>query len=157
MFTLILEFSRLRTPIKDSAHNTLEQKIENSALFSFIQSVTNTWLQPESDSRWWPSKELHPSTSKHWSDQMPKCEHFALLHQMVGSLGFSILPKDTLRCRTGELNQQPSDNKALALTLSHSRSFFLSFFLPPIHPPTHPPTPPFRSGGCSWWMMDRGG
>ena len=36
------------------------------------------------------------------------------------SLGFSILPKDTLTCTPGELNQWPSDNKTLALPLSHS-------------------------------------
>ena len=29
------------------------------------------------------------------------------------SLGFSILPKDTLTCRPGKPNQQPSDNKTL--------------------------------------------
>ena len=33
------------------------------------------------------------------------------------SLGFSILPKDTLTCQPGESNQQPSDNKMLALFL----------------------------------------
>ena len=37
------------------------------------------------------------------------------------SLGFSILPKDTSTCRTGESNQQPHKNKTLALPLSHSR------------------------------------
>ena len=31
------------------------------------------------------------------------------------SLGFSILPKDTLTCRPGESNQQPSDNNTLVL------------------------------------------
>ena len=36
------------------------------------------------------------------------------------SLGFSILPKDTLTCSSGELNQQPSNNKTLYL-MSHSR------------------------------------
>ena len=37
------------------------------------------------------------------------------------SSGFSILPKDTLTCRPGELKQKPSDNKTLAVPLSHSR------------------------------------
>ena len=36
------------------------------------------------------------------------------------SLGFSILPKDTLTRRPGEYNQRSSDNKMLALPLSHS-------------------------------------
>ena len=31
------------------------------------------------------------------------------------NLGFRILPKDTLICIPGELNQQPSDHKMLAL------------------------------------------
>ena len=35
--------------------------------------------------------------------------------------GFSILPKNTSTCRPGESNQLPSDNKMLALPLSHSR------------------------------------
>ena len=39
------------------------------------------------------------------------------------SLGFSILPKDTLTCTPGETNQRPSHNKTLALPLSHSRLF----------------------------------
>ena len=39
----------------------------------------------------------------------------------VPVLGFSILPKDTWTCRPGESHQQPSDNKMLALPLSHSR------------------------------------
>ena len=34
--------------------------------------------------------------------------------------GFSILHKDTLTCRPGESNQQPYDNKTLALPLSYS-------------------------------------
>ena len=37
------------------------------------------------------------------------------------SLGFSVLPKDTSTCRPGESSQRPSDNKTLALVLSHSR------------------------------------
>ena len=37
------------------------------------------------------------------------------------SLGFSVLPKDTLICRPGETNQRPSDDKTLALPLSHRR------------------------------------
>ena len=37
-------------------------------------------------------------------------------NQHIGSsLGFSILPKDISRCRPGELNQQSSNNKMLAL------------------------------------------
>ena len=36
------------------------------------------------------------------------------------SLGFRILPKDTLTCRPGRENQRPSNNKALALPLSYS-------------------------------------
>ena len=41
------------------------------------------------------------------------------------SLGLSILPKDNSTCRPGEWSQQqPSDNKTLALPLSHSRSFW---------------------------------
>ena len=55
-------------------------------------SVTSTGFlsQSASDSRrWcWPSRlsaELHPSTSKHWSDHMPQSEHFALLHQPAGT------------------------------------------------------------------------
>ena len=36
------------------------------------------------------------------------------------SSGFSILPKDTLTYRSGTSNQQPSNNKTLALPLSHS-------------------------------------
>ena len=36
------------------------------------------------------------------------------------SLGFSILPKDTLAWRPGESNQRPSNNNNLALTLTHS-------------------------------------
>ena len=36
------------------------------------------------------------------------------------SLGFSILPKNTSTCRPGESNQWTSDNKTLALPLSHS-------------------------------------
>ena len=34
------------------------------------------------------------------------------------NLGFSILPKDNLTYRPGELNQQLSNNKMLALSLS---------------------------------------
>ena len=36
-------------------------------------------------------------------------------------LGFNILPKDILTSRPGESNHQPSNNKTLALPLSHSR------------------------------------
>ena len=36
------------------------------------------------------------------------------------SLGFFIFPKDSLTCRPEESNQQPSNNKTLALHLSHS-------------------------------------
>ena len=36
------------------------------------------------------------------------------------SLAFSILPKDTSTCRPWESNQQPSDNKTLALPLRQS-------------------------------------
>lgn len=36
-------------------------------------------------------------------------------HQEQGGLGFSVLPKDSLTCKPGELNQQPSNNKMLAL------------------------------------------
>ena len=42
------------------------------------------------------------------------------------SLGFSILPKDALRCRQGESNQRPSLNKLLALPLSHNRPPFFA-------------------------------
>ena len=43
------------------------------------------------------------------------------------SLGFSILPKDTSICQPEEWNQRPSNDKMLALPLSHSCSaFFLS-------------------------------
>ena len=38
-----------------------------------------------------------------------------------GSLGFSILPKDSSTCRPGESNQRPADNKTLAPVLSCSR------------------------------------
>ena len=41
------------------------------------------------------------------------------------SLGFSILPTDILTCRTGESNQQLSDNKTVVLPLSHSRQIFI--------------------------------
>ena len=41
--------------------------------------------------------------------------------QIRSSLEFSILPKDTSTCRPGDPNQRPSDNKMLALPLSHSR------------------------------------
>ena len=39
-------------------------------------------MNDTSYSRWWcwpsrPSTELHPSTSKHWSDHAPQCEHIA--------------------------------------------------------------------------------
>ena len=37
------------------------------------------------------------------------------------SLGLSILSRDTSNCRPGELNQRLSDNKTLALPLSHSQ------------------------------------
>ena len=41
----------------------------------------------------------------------------------IGSnLGFSILPEDTSTCRSEESNQQPSDKKTLALSLSRSCS-----------------------------------
>ena len=40
--------------------------------------------------------------------------------QLRSSLGFSILPKDTLTCKPGESTQRPSDNKMLALPLKHS-------------------------------------
>ena len=43
------------------------------------------------------------------------------------SLGFSILPKDTLTCRPGESNQQPSSNKMLALPLRNV--LYLTFLL----------------------------
>ena len=36
------------------------------------------------------------------------------------SVELRILPKDTSTCRPGDLNQQPSDNKMLALPPSHS-------------------------------------
>ena len=42
------------------------------------------------------------------------------------TLGFSISPKNMSTCRPGELNQQPSDNKTLALALSHSQSCWIS-------------------------------
>ena len=32
---------------------------------------------------------------------------------------FSVLPSDTSTCRPGEMNQRPSDNKTLTLSLSH--------------------------------------
>lgn len=38
--------------------------------------------------------------------------------KIKSSLGFNIKPKDTLTCRTGELNQQTSDNRILALPLN---------------------------------------
>ena len=41
---------------------------------------------------------------------------------MQSSLGFSILPKDTLTCRLGESNLQTADNKTLALPLSETFS-----------------------------------
>ena len=40
---------------------------------------------------------------------------------IMSSLEFSILPKDILTYRPGELNQRPSVNKTLGLPLSHSR------------------------------------
>ena len=43
------------------------------------------------------------------------------------SLGFSILPKDTLTCRPGELNQQPSNNKMLVPPLRHSCDLVVRF------------------------------
>ena len=43
------------------------------------------------------------------------------------SLGFSILPKDTSTCGPGESDQQPSDNKTLALPLSRSHPFSPAF------------------------------
>ena len=50
------------------------------------------------------------------------------------SLGFSILPKDTLalttlKCRPGKSNQRPSNNKTLALPLNHSDSDAMSMNL----------------------------
>ena len=42
------------------------------------------------------------------------------------SLGFKILPKDTLTCRPGESYQWPSDNETLALPLSHSHHVAVS-------------------------------
>ena len=42
------------------------------------------------------------------------------------SLGFAISLKDTLTCRPGESIQRPSDNKTLALPLSHSRPAYIS-------------------------------
>ena len=51
-------------------------------------------------------------------------------YQHIGSsLRFSMLPKDTLTSRPGELNQQPSDNGTLALLLSYSRPKWSFFFL----------------------------
>ena len=54
-------------------------------------SLTSTsfLLQPSSYSRWWcwlsgPSTELHLSTSKHRSDHLPQCKHFAPEHQLAG-------------------------------------------------------------------------
>ena len=49
---------------------------------------TGFLLRPASNSRRWcwpsrPSTELHPSTSKHWSDHAPQREHFAHLHQLA--------------------------------------------------------------------------
>ena len=49
---------------------------------------TGFMLQPTSDSRqwYWPSKlstELHPSTSKHWSDDTHQHKHFTPLHQLA--------------------------------------------------------------------------
>ena len=43
-------------------------------------------------------------------------------HHIRSSWGFNILSEDTLTCRSGESNQQTSNNKTLALPLSHSRS-----------------------------------
>ena len=40
---------------------------------------------------------------------------------MRSRLGFSIMPKDTSKCRPGQSNQWPSDNKLLPLPLNHSR------------------------------------
>ena len=50
-------------------------------------------------------------------------ERHAYIHSwhIGSSLGFNILPKDTFTCRPGESNQQPSDNKALALPPSPNR------------------------------------
>ena len=47
------------------------------------------------------------------------CAIYGADQQIRSSLGFSILPKDTSKCRPGESNQQPSDNKTLALPLRH--------------------------------------
>ena len=45
------------------------------------------------------------------------------------SLGFSILPKDTLACNPGESNQRLSDNKTLSLPGIHSRPDIISVSL----------------------------
>ena len=46
-------------------------------------------------------------------------------NQHIGSsLGFSILPKDNLTCRPGELNQQPSNKKTLAVTPEPQPPYF---------------------------------
>ena len=52
-----------------------------------LRSDTGFLLRPATYWRRWyrPSKwstELHPSTSKHWSDHTPQCEHLAPLHQL---------------------------------------------------------------------------
>ena len=48
-------------------------------------------------------------------------DHHARCQPALGAiLGFSVLPKDTLTCRQGESNQQPSYNM-IALPLSHNR------------------------------------
>ena len=43
------------------------------------------------------------------------------IRSSLGFIIFSILPKDTSTCRPGESNPRHSDNKTLALLLSHSR------------------------------------
>ena len=45
-----------------------------------------------------------------------------------GNLGFSILPKDTSTCIPGELNQQPSDNKTVALPPEPQQPMFHIFY-----------------------------
>ena len=58
-------------------------------------SVTSTGFQLQADSKRWYrpsmlSMELHPSTSKHWSDHTPRREHFISLHYINWPAGTGI-------------------------------------------------------------------
>ena len=102
--------------------------------FPVLEVVTNCWKKRQSSltaccgvlfwfaeffflSQWW-NLRIHLG---HLADALP--------NQHIGSsLGFIILPKDSLTCRPGESYQRPSSNKMMTLILSHSHHVNISVF-----------------------------